>query len=298
VTSGTTSTGAQPLLQIRDLTASDISGLRFGVWSRLSNDDVQRGLLEYPGRSAWLPETLEYAVALPWRHRFEVANVAELSAVRHPSELLEAVVRRCARAGANIVIALETDEVRHPAFYERAHFQMLEEVITYELDCRVAPRIEPWDLTFRLADASDAADRALLVQLDHAIFPWLWWNSDAEFLAYLDLPGVELFIGYDGETPVSYIGITSYLGWGHLDRIGVLRDRQGGGLGAQALSFAIKRLTHTGALRIGLSTQKKNERSRRLYERFGFKRVSQNDYRLYGRLLQMPAGVENIIEID
>jgi ribosomal-protein-alanine N-acetyltransferase len=297
VATGTTITSSQPGAAIQELTERDVDGLRFGLWSRMSNHDVKRALTAFPGRSVWLPETLEYAIVTPWRARPEVANVAELSAVRNPALLLEAVVDRCAQLGASVVIAIELDEVRGPAFYERAGFELLEEVITYELDCRVALDTFPSEIAFRSVDVRSKEDRQLLIRLDHETFPWLWWNSEAEFLSYADTPGVELFAGYIGDDPVSYVGITSYLGWGHLDRIAVMPHLQGRGLGKQALSFAIQRLMRSGSMRVGLSTQSQNKRSQQLYERFGFRRATSNDYRLYGRVLRLPDGVRSVTEI-
>jgi RimJ/RimL family protein N-acetyltransferase len=95
-----------------------------------------------------------------------------------------------------------------------------------------------------------------------------------------------LFLGlYDG-VPISYFGVTTYLGWGHLDRIAVRPEFQGRGFGKEALTFAIAHLAGLGAQRIGLSTQRGNAPSRRIYERFGFRRVWGNDYRVYGRYLR------------
>ena len=293
------SADSPPAPIIRDLTPRDIGDLRFGLWSRLTNDEVAREVARFPGRSAWLPDSREYAIVTPWRHRFEVANVIELSAVRHPSQLLRAVADRCELLDAHVVISIEIDEIREPAFYGRAGFRFLEEVITYELDCRVAPAsVEPKRLTFRLMDVQNADDLRLLLEIDHATFPWLWWNSEQEFRSYTDLPGVELFVGYLGSEPVSYVGLTSYLGWGHLDRIAVMPGNQGLGLGSEALSFAVGRLRQLGALKVGLSTQRQNGTSQRLYERFGFKRGVSNDYKLYGRVLKLPDGIRDITTSD
>jgi ribosomal protein S18 acetylase RimI-like enzyme len=294
VPSRTAPIGSPSIPAVQDLTPRDIGSLRFGLWSRLTNAEVQREISGYPGRSAWLPETSEYAVVTPWRHRPEIAQVLELSAVRHPSELLRAVVERCEQFPTNLVLSIEIDEIREPAFYGRAGFRFLEEVITYELDCRVVAPYTPGRLTFRILDVQRPADLELLVQMDHATFPWLWWNSEDEFRSYADLPGVELLVGFDGPEPVSYLGITSYLGWGHLDRIAVLPHRQGSGFGAEALAFAVARLRQSGALKVGLSTQRKNSASQRLYERFGFKRGIANDYKLYGSVLHLPDGVRDI----
>ena len=272
-------------LRILELTANDVERLRLGFWSRLSESDVKRVVAEFPGLSVWIPDSLEYAIAAPWRHRQDVVTVLALSAARHPAELLNSVARNAARRSAKMVISIEIDEVRHPAFYARAGFDLLEEVIAYELDSRNYHVEHSGRLTFRRIDPANENELALLVQLDHATFPWLWRNSAEEFLAYANEPGVELFIGYHADEPMCYAGITAYLGWGHIDRIAVVPDKQGFGFGKDALGFVIERLTMSGAARIGLSTQVDNLRSQQLYERFGFRRGTQNGYHIYGMRL-------------
>lgn len=279
---------------IRILQPEDVDQLRFGFWSRSSNDEVKRTIERYPGRSVWLPESLEYAIVGPWRHRDEIANVQELSAVRHPSEMLDAVVQRCDALEANVVVSVEIDERREPAFYRRADFRMLEEVVTYELDVRDFVEGASPEVEFRLGDPSVAEDMNLLRELDHACFPWLWWNSDREFLVYGEAPGVELHVASAGDRPIGYIGITAYLGWGHLDRIAVLPDAQGAGFGRAMLAYAVQRLIVAGARKVGLSTQRDNMRSQRLYEAAGFRRSLSNDYRLYAKILRMPDGIDDI----
>lgn len=282
---------------IRELTPSDIPKLRLGIWTRLSESDVERALEQYPGRSVWLPETLEFAIITPWRHRLEIANVQHLSAVRHPYEIVRDVVGRCDRHGAVLVLSVEIDESRRLAFYDRIGFELLEEIVTYELDCQTYQGGSESSLRFRAAEISRGDDLALLLELDHSAFPWLWWNSEQEFISYADTAGVEVLIGYHGDEPVSYLGLTAYLGWGHLDRIAVAPRYQGRGFGRESLAFAISRLMQTGARRIGLSTQKNNVRSQRLYERFGFRRAAENDYRLFGRILRMPDGVTSLTSL-
>src|SRR5262249_31679163 len=86
--------------------------------------------------------------------------------------------------------------------------------------------------------------------------------------------------------PVAYVGLTSYLGWGHLDRIAVLPSLQGQGLGQEGLAFALDHLARLGSRRVGLSTQRTNVHSQHLYERAGVRRAWGNDYRVYGRFLR------------
>lgn len=279
----------QPTLQARTLTDANISSLRLDWQTKIEAEDVRRILFSYPGRSVWLPETLEFAVVAPWRHRNEVANIRHLVAVRNPDVLIEAAVERCADERAVLVISIELEEVRRPAFYQGVGFRLLEEVVTFELDRLPPPGLRTGRLRFVPVSPSDARSRAALLAIDHAAFPWLWQNSELEFETYGLTPGVELFIGLLDNRPVAYVGLTSYLGWGHLDRIAVLPELQGQGLGQEGVAFALDRLAMQGSRRVGLSTQRSNVHSQHLYERFGFRRAWGNDYRVYGRYLG-PAG--------
>jgi ribosomal protein S18 acetylase RimI-like enzyme len=273
---------------IRTLTAEDIDVLRLGWRTRLHPDGIRRILEIFPGRSVWAPETLEFAIASPWRHRDEIANIQELSAVRHPEQMIEGVVDRARPQGAALVLSIELDETRRVAFYDRIGFSVIEEVITYELDAPLRAADRAPALHFAKVETSDAEKLAQLCAIDHSSFPWLWWNSSLEFEVYGLMPGVELHIGYEGTEPVSYVGLTVYPGWGHLDRIAVVPSAQGSGLGLESLDFAVSTLARRGARRVGLSTQKQNVRSQQLYERYGFRRSRANDYRLYGKYLIEP----------
>ncbi len=273
---------------VRVLTPEDVPLLRLGWHNRMDAHDAQRLVASYPGRSVWIPENREFALVGPWRHRDEVAAIHELSAIRRVDAVVEAVISRCQDAGAALVLMTELTERRRPAFYERIGFQPLEEVITYELELPIAISVTPAPLTFVPVLTTDKAGLAELVRLDHAAFPWLWWNSELEFLAYASTPGVDLYLGMLDGRPISYVGTTSYAGWGHLDRIAVDPEAQGSGWGKRSLAFAVSHLAGRGARRVGLSTQLDNLRSQHLYESVGFRRSRGNDYRLYGVVLRQP----------
>lgn len=274
--------------EIRLLRPDDVPLLHLGRHRRANDAAVQRILTDYPNRSVWTPETLEFALVAPWRHRRDVAVIDELSAVKHARTLLQAAVRNCRREGDAVALMTEMDERRHPSFYGRAGLHLIENVITYELP-KVRPMANSGELSFALVNPARPEQLAALLQIDHAAFPWLWWNSEEEFAAYLATPGVSLALGYDAGRAVAYIGVTSYAGWAHLDRIAVVPEAQGRGLGREALAAAIDLLTARGARRVALSTQRANVRSQRLYERFGFRRSPGHDYRLYGAPLRPPA---------
>lgn len=258
---------------------------RFDWASRVDINELQRTLSSYPGRSQWVPETDELLVVSPWRNRDDVALVAEVSAIRRLDELIDAARAASFRLGADAIVMPEWNETRNPRFYERNGFDLLEDVISFEVGTDAS---RPEDL--RLGDPirlltvhSPLLDR--IIAIDQSAFPWLWRNSRLEFEHYLFTPGVEIWAMRDsaGE-PVGYVGITGYAGWGHLDRIAIVPDRQGEGHGQTAVRFAIARLRQLGSRRVGLSTQISNIRSQRLYARIGFQQTRQNDYRIYGTL--------------
>jgi ribosomal protein S18 acetylase RimI-like enzyme len=278
---------------IEPMTLDDAARLRLSFWTRFDETSLVETLRTYPGRSVWMPETSEYALVRPWRHRPEIASIAELSAMRHPSELAGAAERRALGLGANLVLMVEVEESRRPAFYKGIGFNLLEEVVTYEL-AKIPDLAGASRLKFTRADIENPVDLRELLEIDHASFPWVWWNEPAEFQEYADAPGVEIFIGrYDGR-PVSYLGMTAYLGWGHIDRVAVIPELQGQGLGTDAVRFTLRRLVTSGATRIGLSTQRGNLASQKVYERLGFRRAITSDYRLYGKILLRPPGVTNM----
>jgi ribosomal protein S18 acetylase RimI-like enzyme len=278
---------------VRVLEPADVDRLRLGWHHRHDQQEVRRLLEIFPGRSVWIPDTREFALVGPWRNRDEIVVVQELSAIRGIDSLVACLIELSRDAGTALVLITELDERRRPSFYERLGFQGLEEVITYELDRPDArpltvQGLRPVPLTFVPVAAHDHRNLATVLRVDHVAFPWIWWNSATELQAYAMTPGVALYLGLlDGE-PVGYIGVTSYPGWGHLDRIAVLPEFQGRGLGRRILGFATATLARRGARRIGLSTQVDNVRSQRLYERFGFRRSRVNDYRLYGAWLRTP----------
>jgi ribosomal protein S18 acetylase RimI-like enzyme len=274
------------------LAPADVQRLRIGWRARLNADEIQRCLTLAPGRSIWNPATYEYAIGAPWRNRLDIIQIAELSAIQHPETMIRGVVDAAYQHGAALTVLVEIDEKRPASFYDRVGFEHLERVVTFQIDRRNAPRIHrPRSMSFVPADPSDRATLDILMEIDNQAFPWLWWNSEDEFLAYGVTPGVAMYIGLDHDVPVSYIGFTTFPGWGHVDRIAVLPGLQGSGYGLQTLAFAVETMANRGARRIGLSTQSTNEQSQRLYRRYGFERTADNDYDLWGDTIRRAPGV-------
>jgi ribosomal protein S18 acetylase RimI-like enzyme len=265
---------------VRTLQAGDVIALRLP--SRRGAESVRRLLDLHPGRSVWVPSTLEYALVGPWRNRPEIASIEDLVAVRHLDELLRAAVERSTDQGDELILTVELDSRRSPARYERAGLEMLEEVITYEIGMVREPWSGSGHIRLVRLDATDEAAIDLVTNIDQASFPWLWRNNRAEFDVYLHTPGVEVWLLEAHGEPVAYFGVTLFPDWGHLDRIAVVPEQQGRGFGLEALGLAVDSMRKRGARRVGLSTQRTNWRSQRLYERFGFQRSPEHDYRLFG----------------
>jgi len=283
----TDSAGSIVPLELRD-----VSQLRIGWRSRLAADDIRRVLDQLPGRSMWDRQTYEYGIVAPWRNRTDVVQIAELSAVLHPEEMVIAISERAREFGASLTVMVEVDESRRSSFYDRCGFTHIEKVITFEIERRDVPHVvRPRELTFVPVDPANEEMRETLLRLDNRSFPWIWWNSDLEFRLYGRTPGVEIYLGLIDGQPVSYVGITTFPSWGHLDRIAVDPDLQGKGYGRFALAFAVETLLARGARKVGLSTQYTNERSQRLYLKYGFRRTNDHDYELWGDDFRMKGGI-------
>ena len=118
------------------LQAGDIDRLRLGWWSRLGIEDVRKLVAESPGHSLWIPETHEYVLVGPWRHRADVVHVQDLVAVRHPVELMRSAIQRALESGTRLFLAVEMAERRQDSFYDQIGLELLETVISYELAAR------------------------------------------------------------------------------------------------------------------------------------------------------------------
>lgn len=270
--------------EIRRLEPHEVGRLRLTWDSRHTTAELRR-IAESPGwLLLWNTRTGEYVVAGPWRHRDDILEIIDVAATGGAIELLQATVAVAEEGDIDLLIVPERHERRREQFYASAGFEALQEIIIYELHNLRPPRRRPLSPEFSEVDFGDTVQRSALLKLDHAAFPWLWWNSEAEFDNYAAANGVAIEMALDrAGAPLAYVGYTRLRGWGHLDRIAVAPEAQGTGIGRAALEYAVASMISSGARRIGLSTQAENQVSRALYESYGFKRNSAHDYRLYGR---------------
>lgn len=280
--------GRLNLESIRTLTPADIERLHIDNHPRLALGDAESLVIQAPGLSKWHPASGEFLLVTPWRHRSEIPAVSVMSAFQHEDELLAASMASAEEKGAAAFVLMDTYEIRRSSFYDRNDLAHLETILTYEHRAprslvRDAPdpiqEFEPW-----FGDDDDTLHE--LLELDHTAFPWLWWNSREEFLAYARMPFVEIWVGRLEGQVTSYLGLTHFRRWSHLDRIAILPDVQGQGFGRESLAFAVRRMLQSGADRVGLSTQKENIRSRRLYEKSGFRETPELNYDVFGVLFE------------
>jgi len=265
------------------LRPDDLPTLMLEDHPRVSTEIAQRVLEQSPGSSWWLPATGEFVLVTPWRHREELVTIHTLGAFANEDLLVRAAMEHARMSGKRGFVVVDINELRQPAFYHRHHLVQLDEIRTYEhrQPAKAIPGRASPDLQFRQVQASDRDLLEAVITLDHAAFPWFWWNSRQEFDTYLEQRGVEIWAGIRDDAVVSYAGVTMYRRWGHLDRIATWPDLQGQGIGRDTLGFVLSRLVRLGGRRVALSTQRANQRSQSLYEGMGFQHTPIDDYAVY-----------------
>ncbi len=269
---------------VRALAPPDVAGVRLPWTSRFSPTSLAAHLTRHPGYGWVIPTTGEYLIAEPWRRRDEIGGVLEINARQGRGALLAQAAADLRDAGVRMLLLPEGDWATHARVYTEQGFARLERVIYYQLlgleggpvVTRPLPPLEFAPLTAPHLDA--------VLAVDHAAFPWLWWNSEAEFRVYYAQAGVQVWLGWADGVPVVYAGFTILERWAHLDRLAVDPAWHSRGYGAGMLNFALHRMAAAGANRVTLSTQETNTQSQRLYRGFGFRQTTEA-YDIYGHWL-------------
>lgn len=271
---------------VLQLTPEAVPHLRIPWDGRFTTDELRQISLSEPNLSVWNRRTGEYAIGGDWRHRDEIVNVVDLAATAGAIDLMHGLAQLAQSLGKRLLVASEQAERRRVEFFHAAGMDELERIVVYEL-ARIRPaRLREGELRFERLRRDDPSAVAELQALDHRAFPWLWWNNEREFGQYHGIDGVAVDVARAANgRMIAYVGTTRFRGWGHLDRIAVDPELQGRGLGRAALDYAVVSLAAAGARRVGLSTQSRNERSRLLYEAYGFQRTPSHDYSVFGRWL-------------
>lgn len=227
----------------------------------------------------------QYVVAGPWRRRSDIVELIEISPGKRRAELLEAVTGALIARGTRLLILDVGPYSVDRGLVRAADLVSVERIVEYErADCRVAPRASTLEIRPYVP-----SDRDAVLALERRSFPWLWWNSQDEWDAYVATPEVDVIVGFERGRMVGYAGTTCYRREGHLDRLAVQEADQGKGFGAALLVEALARLDRAGARRVRLTTQEDNVRSQALYERYGFRR-GRWVYEIFGKWLSQPEG--------
>jgi ribosomal protein S18 acetylase RimI-like enzyme len=236
----------------------------------------------YPGLAYVADEGEQYVVAGLWRRRPEIAELIEASRDAERLSLIDTLSESLKQRGFRLLVIDYGLDARDPDFYRRAGFVLVERILEYERpDCHVRSRPRSSNLVVR---EYRSADRDEVLEAERESFPWLWWNSPAEWDSYLATAGVEVIVATVSDHIVGYAGFVVYHSDGHLDRLAVRQIAQGRGYGAELLTESLVRMGQSGARRVGLTTQEDNYRSQRLYEQNGFRR-GRWTYEIHGRWL-------------
>jgi ribosomal protein S18 acetylase RimI-like enzyme len=264
--------------------------LRLSWLSRFNPSTLAAHLEEHPGLSLWVPATGEYIVGERWRRRDDIGGIVEVTARRGRHALIEALTGLLHAAGSKLVVLGNDVWPDQTRMWLDLGFGPVERIVFFE---RELPR-RAGELDFRglpdlRIERGGLNDIDALVSVDHASFPWLWWNSADEFGNYLMLPDVRAYLAWDGGQPVGYASYTMYNGWAHLDRLAVSAAHQGRRFGAAQLVYVLRVMVDEGARSVSLSTQENNVQSHRLYRGFAFKQSRDSMY-IYGKPLASAHG--------
>ena len=86
------------------LTEADIPDLRLP--GRRSNEHMRDTLRSHPGRSVWVPGSLEHLLIGSWRNRGDISSIEEISAIRHLPALVDLAVTQCPQQADELLLSL------------------------------------------------------------------------------------------------------------------------------------------------------------------------------------------------
>jgi ribosomal-protein-alanine N-acetyltransferase len=153
-------------------------------------------------------------------------------------------------------------------------FSPLAEVITLAKtdrrlpDLSVQAAVDSNPLPITLRSAADA-DLAAIATIDRTAFEPHWWRSEAT-VRRRAATASRFTVAFSHGEVVGYTERELHPPLAHLNRIAIHPRVQGRGVGAILLSNVLRTAWQGGARTVSLNTQRHNDRSRRLYDRFGF----------------------------
>lgn len=274
-------------IEVEPLVVADVGKVRHSWLNGFTREELARHVERNPQFCWWVRRSGDYIVGEPWRRRSDIGCIAELNARGSARDALTARLSEAFVAqGYQAVVLGYHGWEQYAAYYASLGFSALERVVYYEkpnMQLSYRPSVQVANGEVSIAPLKpDELDS--LIAVDHAAFPWLWWNSRAEMEQYQVMDNVGIYLArYQGQAR-GYFSYTLFERWGHLDRIAVDPQARGIGLGAAQLARAVAEMESHGVRRITLSTQATNAQSRKLYEGFDF-RLTGESYHIYGKML-------------
>ena len=254
--------------EITPLTPPAALRLRASLIGRFTSEMIAQHVEAYPDLAFGVAGQNQYGLGGLWRRREDIGEVVEVSRGPHRQAILRRLLDAFEARGVALVVLDFEEGTGNDSFYAQEGFATIDRIVEYERQIQ-PPVVQVQAAPIR---AYGPDDFAAVVEVDRASFPWLWWNSEAELDAYLNTPGVQIFVSLDGDRPVGYAGLTIRGTFAHLDRLAVHAAYQRRHHGASLLTFVLDEMRAIGIRRIALSTQEDNYRSQALYERHGFTR--------------------------
>lgn len=274
-------------VEVEPLRVADVRQVRQSWLNGFSREALARHIERNPHFCWWVRRSGDYIAGEPWRQRSDIGGIAALNAHGNARNALTArLFEVFATQGYQAIVLPYDGWQEYASYYASIGFSALERIVYYEkpnMQLGYQPGAEVANREVTIAPLKPD-EVGILIAVDHAAFPWLWWNSREEMVQYQAMDNVGIYLTrYQGQ-PMGYFSYTLFQGWGHLDRIAVDPRARGIGLGAAQLARAITEMRPHGVQRITLSTQATNTQSRKLYEGFGF-RLTGESYHIYGKKL-------------
>ncbi|GAB4525947.1 MAG: hypothetical protein Fur0018_10970 [Anaerolineales bacterium] len=110
-----------------------------------------------------------------------------------------------------------------------------------------------------------------VTRVDHAAFPLLWRQSADELYSAYRQAATATVAEKQGQVVGYQIGTAVGQWAGHLARLAVLPDFQGGGIGTALVSDMLSYFSQKRIGRVTVNTQGENDASLRLYQKLGFR---------------------------
>jgi ribosomal protein S18 acetylase RimI-like enzyme len=163
----------------------------------------------------------------------------------------------------------------HPwfeALLDKSGFTNQQNIVVLEWQGKFPPK------TYRNADIGirpmQFNDLTEVERIDREAFPSLWQNSPAGLSKAFSQPGISTVAVKAGKI-VGYQISTSMTIYGHLARLAVDPACQRQGIAHALVYDLLKQFEHRGFWRVTVNTQSDNRASLKLYQKFGFKRTSE-----------------------